>query len=939
MATTKAFVIVLFLFFSMIMMAQPAEAAPIRDFPVTLVQPDGEVIKCFVSGDEYFNYYHDAKGYKIIQDPATGYYTYAIEKEGKFAPSQYRVNKVSPEALKLPKSLTPSKTPKDIRKELINQFPFRSLDNTQPAANAPKTGTINNIVVFIRFSGEAGYTDPISTYSSMFNSTTTGANSMRNYFAEASYNQLTVSTTFYPTQTGTTVISYQDGQPRGYYQPYSVTNTIGYDPNVAWNDWSNTNGSSYREFSLINHATNAINSLVPTFLNIDGDGDGNVDNVCFIVSGSPGAWNSLLWPHQWSLYYQNAYINNKRVFTYNLQLRDFTLDSRIGVSVLAHEMFHSLGAPDLYHYSQVEPAKSLHPAGPWDLMDSVMNPPEHMMAYMKQRYGNWIASIPTITTSGTYTLNPLTSANDNAYRINSPNTTTEYFIVEYRRRTGTFETSLPGEGLIVSRINTAQDGHGNSQGPPDEVYVYRPGGTVSANGSPDSANFGSTVSRTAINDSTNPSSFLTNGAAGGLNISNIGTAGNTISFTVTIGSQPPTVSLGEALDNTLLTWTTTGNANWFGQTLTTHDGVDAAQSGTIIDNQASHLETTVTGPGTLTYYWKVSSEANYDYLKFKLDGTEQFSISGEVNWQQKTVDIPSGQHTISWSYSKDGSVNGGQDAGWVDQVVSPVLPPVNFLLTVSKNGQGTVISNPAGIDCGKVCSANYTAGISVTLTATPQTGYTFGSWAGDCIGTAQTCTLLMDDPEAVVANFKANQTIIFGAAPTIVVGGIGTVSATGGASGNPVTFSSTTPAVCTTSGANGSTVAGVATGTCTIAANQAGNADYNPAPQVTQSFAVTVITGFTLTVNNLNLPGGSVTSNPAGINCGKVCSNGYASGTIVDLQATPRDGYLFSGWGGVCSGYANTCTLTINTAKTVTANFEIFKKKRSPSWRVWLLSQ
>jgi len=57
------------------------------------------------------------------------------------------------------------------------------------------------------------------------------------------------------------------------------------------------------------------------------------------------------------------------------------------------------------------------------------------------------------------------------------------------------------------------------------------------------------------------------------------------------------------------------------------------------------------------------------------------------------------------------------------------------------------------------------------------------------------------------------------------------------------------------------------------------------------------------------------------------------------LQAIPLDGYMFSGWGDGCSGYANTCIVTVNAAKTVTANFEIFKKKRSPSWRAWLLSQ
>lgn len=79
------------------------------------------------------------------------------------------------------------------------------------------------------------------------------------------------------------------------------------------------------------------------------------------------------------------------------------------------------------------------------------------------------------------------------------------------------------------------------------------------------------------------------------------------------------------------------------------------------------------------------------------------------------------------------------------------------------------------------------------------------------------------------------QTIAFGAVPAFGAGGTGIIGATGGGSGSPVTFSSLTPAVCTVSGA---TVTGVAAGTCTVAANQAGNATYGPAAQATQSFAV-----------------------------------------------------------------------------------------------------
>ena len=129
------------------------------------------------------------------------------------------------------------------------------------------------------------------------------------------------------------------------------------------------------------------------------------------------------------------------------------------------------------------------------------------------------------------------------------------------------------------------------------------------------------------------------------------------------------LTLAEALDATNLVWSTGGSANWFPQTLVIHDGVDAAQSGVITHLQESWMQTTVTGPGALSYWWKVSSESGFDYLEFHLDGALQAGrISGEVNWQQVSLDIGPGTHALRWRYTKDGSVNSGQDAAWVDQV-------------------------------------------------------------------------------------------------------------------------------------------------------------------------------------------------------------------------------------------------------------------------------
>ena len=132
---------------------------------------------------------------------------------------------------------------------------------------------------------------------------------------------------------------------------------------------------------------------------------------------------------------------------------------------------------------------------------------------------------------------------------------------------------------------------------------------------------------------------------------------------------PLPLELGDALDATSLAWQQGGAAQWFGQSVESRDGIDAGQSGDIGDGQASWMEASVEGPGTLTFWWSVSSEASYDYLRFALDGTPLASISGSMTWQQRTVAIPAGSHTVRWLYEKDNSVSSGADCGRVDQVV------------------------------------------------------------------------------------------------------------------------------------------------------------------------------------------------------------------------------------------------------------------------------
>ncbi len=504
--------------------ALPALAARLHDIPVTLHQPDGTAVPCFISGDEYFRWAHDARGFVITDDPADGRLVYAAARDGRWVPTAWAVGSVDPAAVGLtPRLPIPAA---EVRRR-VGVFRDHAPRNRAVDHGGPKTGQFNNLVIFVRFHDQTEFPEQVSYYSGMFNSTAAGANSMTNYYEEVSYGQLSVTTSFFP-PSSTTVLSYQDSHQRSYFSPHSLTNLAGYDTtNFSAEGWQ-------RLHTMLKEAVRSVEPQVPDGLNIDRDGDGKVDNVCFIARGNSDTWYDLLWPHMWYLDVIDPVvsINGKTVHTYNFQLADILNLPQVGTGVLCHEMFHSLGAPDLYRY--YEGIGTFFPVGAWDLMEDNRNPPQHMTSYMKYRYGGWISSLPVIDASGTYTLQPVTSSTNNCYRINSPNTG-EYFVVEYRRRASSlFENQVPGSGLIVYRVNTAVQGTGNALGPPDEVYVYCPDGTNTETGLKDDAFYNAAVGRTSITDQTSPSAFLADGQPGGLNITAIGTADGTITFTVTI---------------------------------------------------------------------------------------------------------------------------------------------------------------------------------------------------------------------------------------------------------------------------------------------------------------------------------------------------------------------------------------------------------------------
>ena len=132
----------------------------------------------------------------------------------------------------------------------------------------------------------------------------------------------------------------------------------------------------------------------------------------------------------------------------------------------------------------------------------------------------------------------------------------------------------------------------------------------------------------------------------------------------------------ESNDFNVLPWDFVGT-NWVIANNNPHQGSYSAANGDINDNGSSGLEVVVDAPanGVVQFWYRVSSESSFDYLRFFIDNVEQDEWSGAVNWTQASYNLNPGQHTLRWTYSKDGSVSSGEDTAYIDEVYIGNSPP------------------------------------------------------------------------------------------------------------------------------------------------------------------------------------------------------------------------------------------------------------------------
>lgn len=227
-----------------------------------------------------------------------------------------------------------------------------------------------------------------------------------------------------------------------------------------------------------------------------------------------------------------------------------------------------------------------------------------------------------------------------------------------------------------------------------------------------------------------------------------------------------------------------------------------------------------------------------------------------------------------------------------DSVCTSTLDPT---LQVTVDGQGTVTSAPAAIDCPGACSKSGKLGERISLTATPAAGWSFQSWSGACGGTAKTVSVTLSGVKTCGATFIKNGSIERLLAIDAPTGGSVT-SAPGGIA---------CPSDCEASFPKGAAVTLTATAdenhrfknwaSCSIATTAT--------ITVTLDDAVTCKAVFEETsLVTISVVGpGRVTSTPTGIDCPGVCAARMPHGTL-SVKAKADESARFVGWSGRCSG-------------------------------------
>ncbi|MBU4295124.1 MAG: M6 family metalloprotease domain-containing protein [Desulfobulbaceae bacterium] len=490
---------------------------PFYDEEFTFTQPDGSQIKVRGWGDQHYAVFETLDGFSIVKNPVTGFFEYASLTSDKndFRPSGVSVGFVDPRYLGLEKNIRVNRESAmakamdgyhalgirrrcEVRRERNKAFLRALMSASGPYAAPPSrtmTGRYVGLCLLIDFPDVPGTItkEEVDDFCNRKGYTGYGNNgSEYDYFYENSIGRLeytNIITSYYTTK-----------NPRSYYT----------NPDVPY-------GARARE--MITEALQHLKNQGFYFDQLSTDDEGYVYALNVFYAGArSNAWSEGLWPHSSSLYFR--FELNPGRWAYDYQITD--IGHELSLATFCHENGHMVcDYPDLYDYGHES-----NGVGSYCLMSSAgydRKNPTQICAYLKYKSG-WANTVTPITNETQMTL----PAGNNDFLLYAKNRR-EYFLMENRYSKGR-DASLPSSGLAIWHIDEVGSNNEESMSEDrhyecsleqaDNQFDLERGNNLG-----DSKDLFSSVNNNRFSDTTSPSSKWWDGSSSGLDVFDIGMAG------------------------------------------------------------------------------------------------------------------------------------------------------------------------------------------------------------------------------------------------------------------------------------------------------------------------------------------------------------------------------------------------------------------------------
>lgn len=429
-----------------------AFAVPAYPGLITTTQPDGTTISFYLRGDENFSFTMTEDGYLITLND-NGVFEYAqLTDQQEIVPLGVKVSDVAKRnwkeknfVKKIDKVSDIQSNLKSIAEDRLEQK--RQRDINRAPAKYPTQGSPKSLVILVNFKDLKFVRETaLADFTSMLNDNNYSENgatsSAREYFRESSFGQ------FDPEFV---VVG-----------PYDLPEDVKY---YGGNRSASSGGSDLRPDSMIVQACRLADEAGIDFTEFDTDSNKILDNVFVYYAGHNEAeWASSdhIWPHRGNVR-GKVYFDGIQVKGYacTSELKGNSGDTQCGIGTFCHEFGHVLELPDLYvtDYSHEVPTLKA-----WDIMDNgsynnASRTPPTYSAY-ERFFCGWLTPEPIDSVLGLHHLEPLITSNKAYIFSRTPHNMDgydpnpkEFFMLENRQRIGIDALAMPGEGLLVTRIN------------------------------------------------------------------------------------------------------------------------------------------------------------------------------------------------------------------------------------------------------------------------------------------------------------------------------------------------------------------------------------------------------------------------------------------------------------------------------------------------------